>query len=401
MKDEVKRWHSSTLSAHNMDMYDKLIFEHDVRSETMKEVVLAPLESTTTNTGDEKTHIGYFATKNKIKYFIGPKNYVKLPIKVKEYEEWKYREDVVFVPVKPIGFRIKPEHKFKFKEMIDAFAPFDHTEPDTHTLMKITAFMGDIGRTYTCMVTEPNGGKSSIYKLLHAVTNRCPVYQPRSIPGCMNKITGNGNIVWDDIINVPADARKAMEDMSMQIADGSTMYINGAIKSHQTKSKYHTPLQSLTFLYNNTSNYQNPDKKYFDVIFENNGAMDDRYLKMYFKGRMIQRFHRDFDIIGTAKDNQQYYINIAKELVWLQELKQSSGYVRRYTHNSILTLKSRKRLTYDEICWGIDMYCSDQGEYDKFVSLLDQSILDYKEMITSAGLVSTRHMNIEEEVIEE
>lgn len=398
MNDDVKRWHSAALSAFNSYLYDKLIYEHHISSESLKEVILLPLNST--DKEDGTIHRGFFAVKDKIKYLIGPKNYTQLPLKVVAYDKWKYRDDVVFVPTQAKGFNIIPKHSMEFRELVDGFAPFQHTHPDTFIVMKVAAIMADIGRTYMCMVTEPNGGKSSIFKLLHSINNRTPVYQPRSIPGCMNRITGNGNVVWDDIINVPADPRKAMEDMSMQIADGSSVYHNGAMKSHQTKSKYDTPLQSLTFLYNNVQNYQNPEKKYFDNLFENNGAMDDRYLKLFFDGKMTQSFHRDFDITGTAEANQQYYIDMAKELLYLQQEKQSGGYKKSWEHKSVLGLKSRKKLTYDEICWGLDMYSQSQEEYDKFVGILDSAIISYREMLNNAGLTDEYKNQIEEEIVE-
>lgn len=398
MNDNVKSWHSSVLASFNAELYDKLIYERHVSSESMKEVILQPLNSVSKDDGT--IHKGFFAVKDKIKYLIGPKNFTQLPIKVKAYNEWKCREDVVYVPTDATGFRVIPKHSINFRELVDSFAPFEHSMSDDYIVMKISCLMADIGRTYMCMVTEPNGGKSSLFKLLHAINNRTPVYQPRSIPGCLNKITGDGNIVWDDIINVPSDPRKAMEDMSMQIADGSSVYHNGAMKSHQTKTKYLTPLQSLTFLYNDVKNYAKPEKKYFDVIFENNGAMDDRYLKMFFKGRLLQKFHRDFDITGTANKNQAYYIAMAKELLYLKEHKQSGGYTKRWNHNSLLSLKSRKRLSYDEICWGVDMYCESQEEYDKFIQILDSSIIDYKSMLADAGLIVGKTA-VDEDVKEE
>jgi len=401
MDEAVKKWHSSVLSCHTAWLYDKLIYEHNISSESLKEVVLQPPQSTSKDYGT--IHQGYFAVKDKIKYLVHPNSYKNLPIKVNSFDRWKYREDVVLVPASVTPFNIVPKHSIEFKELVDSFAPFEHTHPDVYTVMKIAAIMSDVGRTYYCMVTEPNGGKSTLFKLLHAINNRAPVYQPRSIPGCLNKITGNGNIIWDDIINVPADPRKAMEDMSMQIADGSSVYHNGAMKSHQTKSKYNTPLQSLTFLYNDIKNYQNPEKKYFDVIFENNGAMDDRYLKMLFPGRLTQQFHRDFDITGTADSNRQYYITMAKELLHLQEMKQSGGHTNSYQQGSSVNLpdlKSRKLLTYKEICWGISLYSSSQEEYDKLLLLLNNSITDYKEMLMNAGLCESYKKAIEEEVVE-
>ena len=68
MKDEVKRWHSSVLATHTAWLYDKLIYEHHISSDTLKEVVLLPLNSV--DKEDGTIHTGYFANKDKQMYLI-------------------------------------------------------------------------------------------------------------------------------------------------------------------------------------------------------------------------------------------------------------------------------------------------------------------------------------------
>jgi hypothetical protein len=216
------------------------------------------------------------------------------------------------------------------------------------------------------------------------------------VPGILNKITTEGNLVFDDIQNVPSDPKKAMEQMNMQIAGGSPLYLNGAMKSHNTKNKYDVSRQSITYLYNDVNNYKEPEKKYFDFMFENNGAIDTRYLKLLLKGKMVQKFKKDFDIKQMAEKNRSYYIKFAKELLYLKSVKTQNKYVRRWKHNSTLTVKGNRRINiYEEITWGIDMYSKTQEIYDRLVNVLDTAIKDYKEMIYT--MCDTHQPTIEEE----
>ena len=392
------RWHLDTLSAFNNELYDKLIYERNITTESMKEILLLPWD---TQDKDEGTlHRGFLATKNRVKYLIKPKVFTELPIQVNAVEKWKFREDVVLVPVDPIGFRIKPEHQIEFKEMVDEFIPFEHTNPDHFTLAKIISIMADAGRVYVCIASTPEFCKSSMYQTLNAINNRTPVFEPRSIPGILNKTTGTGNLVFDDIQNIPSEPKKAMEQMNMQIAGGSAVYLNGAMKSHNTKNKYDVSGQSITYLFNDIENYKDSDKKYFDVMFENNGAIDTRFLKIKLSGKLTQKFSRDFDIKGTAEVNKAYYIKFAKELEYLKEYKQSGKYQKKFVSHSVLELKGRKKIVYDEICWGIDQYCSTQEEYDKLTTLLDNAIIGYSDMVYHSGIKNGKE-NIEEERVEE
>jgi len=170
-----------------------------------------------------------------------------------------------------------------------------------------------------------------------------------------------------------------MEEMNLQLGGGKSNYINGAMKSKNTKTRYDCTLQSITYLYNNIESYKNPAKEYFDNIFSNNNAIDNRFLKFLFGGELLEKFDRDFDILGTAEKQKMFYINFAKELVFLQELKQTNGYVRKYVHET--KLKGRRKNVLNEILWLLDMYCADQQEFSMYCEVLEGGIEGYKAMM--------------------
>ena len=373
MDDKIKRYHMDVLSMYKNSMYNTLLQPHHVTSPNLKEFEF--------NEGSV-TAKGYFAMKDKTKYFLQPKMYQDLPIRIIDTQELKYREDVIERPIKYSTFKVIPKQTMSVKDLVDGFAPFTHTQPDMWTLTKIIAMQSYIGKSFICIATEPNFGKSSIFSILHSLTDKVPVFKPRSVPGVLNKINTTGNMVFDEAHESSKDVKDIMEEFSLSIAGGSVQYINGAMKSAHTKNIYDCRLQSITFLYNTVECYKQADKKYFEVLWSNNRAMDNRFLKLKLDGIMTQKFHRDFDITGTADTNKKYYMNIHKMLLYLQEFKQTGAYERQYTTNSTLNVKGRRLLVYDEITWLVDMYCDTQAEYDKFINLLDSCIIQYKEMVS-------------------
>ena len=143
--------------------------------------------------------------------------------------------------------------------------------------------------------------------------------------------------------------------------------------------------------------YKNPEKEYFEFVFSNNKAIDNRFLKLKFGGEFVQKFTRDFNIPEIANKYRMDYIYLAKELLYLQQVKQSNEYKREFVNDNVLGLKGRKRNVYDEITWVIDRYSKDQKEYDDYIDLLNTCITGYREMIS--GLVQEK-LVIEEEVVE-
>ena len=372
MKEDVKPWHMSVLNQYRHTMYESLLHPHNVVSENLKEVVFENRDPCR----------GYFVKKDKVKYWIDDATYDSLPVRLGDHnEELIYKEDVVIHPMNPKKFKIVPTHSFKIREFVDMFVPFQHNNPEHWFLMKVVALMGFIGRTYICVSSESQFGKSSVFDVIHSLTDKSPVFRPRSVPGVLQQITGNGNMVFDEAHRCRKDVIDIMEEFSLKLADGSPNYINGAMRASSTRENYDCRLQSITYLYNNTDHYKNPEKNYFECMFGNNTAIDTRFLKLKLDGILTEKFDRGFDIPGIAENNKHFYISIAKELLYLQELRLKNGYKRRHQTNTILGMEGRRRQVYNELTWLLDMYSNTQAEYDDWIRILDECIIAYKEMV--------------------
>jgi hypothetical protein len=131
--------------------------------------------------------------------------------------------------------------------------------------------------------------------------------------------------------------------------------------------------------------------------------MDDRFLKVCFpKGRLLEKFDKDFDIVEEAEKNMMLYIQIAKEIEFLTLVRKQNKYVRRFENNTMLEIKGRRKQTYDEYTWMLDMISKDQAEYDEHVKKLDDGIMEYKRMVNEIvnDTVKIDEIKPEEEFIE-
>ena len=378
MDDNNKqKWYLDTLSVHSNNLFSTLLYETDLQSTNLKEVEFE------TRSLDGMTNIrGYFARKNRNKYWIDEELVDQLPIRIGDRnEELKTNDDIVIRPLNPIMFRITPDPKIPVREMVDQFFPFEHNNSPEYLTLKFVAFAGYITNTYCCLATSSSFGKTGVYKALDKVTDRCPVFKPRSVPGLLNQITGTGNMIMDEVQECDKSVKRIIEEFALVVGDGSPDYINGALKSANTKERYDTRLQSITFLYNLVDNYSNPLKEYFEFIFSNNKAIDDRFLKVKFDGHLTEKFNKDFDIKACAEKNKSTYIDYAKTLLYLQELKQKNGYKRRFEKVVPRGLTPRQKMTHDNITWLMDIYSFGSKEYEDVVGFFNDSIRKYKEMV--------------------
>jgi hypothetical protein len=408
MKDQTQKWHSSVLQTHNAHMFESNIYPHNVFTETPKTYQFED------ERGMDLPYLleGYLAKKEvngqMKKFFIDSKYFQELPIRVNNKDKVMLKESariksIVYIPTDITPFRIKPGKMFdNEKQFVDEFAPFEHSVPKIWTLNKMIAIMSFVGKTFMGVCSNPEFGKSSAYTMLDAITRKCPVFQPRSAPGVLVQITGDGNMVFDDIHATPSEVKRIMENFSFDVGSGKPVYINGAIKSSSTKSKYDVSRQSITYLFNRYEDYSNPEKTFWDNIWDNPSAMKSRFLCVKFEGKLLEQFDKGFNIVQVAKDNKMYYINVAKHLLYLKQLKLENGHTRKWVGINHLNLSGRHQSIYDEVTWLLDLYCKTQVEYDVYLDLFNRSITKYHSSKTSQGTeLETLPPVVEEMIVEE
>jgi hypothetical protein len=135
MQQTNQKWHMDSLAAYSAIMFDTLVHNFNITSEVLKQVTFEDKD------GMELEPLrGYIAMKEmegrKIRYFIDEDIYEELPIRVNSYEELLMKDSsrsktVVFRPVNPTPFRIRPEQMWQDNhQFIDELAPFEHSNPD-------------------------------------------------------------------------------------------------------------------------------------------------------------------------------------------------------------------------------------------------------------------------------
>lgn len=384
MDKDLRRYHSDVLAIHNNLLFNELLYEHHVTSNCLKEIEFEDHQFS------QIVDKGYFAVKDRTKYWIDEETYKHLPIRPNDCVEYKNKEDVVFKPMSPVPFKITAKKIWQDQtEFFKQFLPFEHSNPIQYDISKMVAIMGYVSKNFVCVASNPEFGKSSAYQYVHAITNLSPVFEPRSIPGVLNKITSTGNMVFDDVFSCEKKVRDIMESINYNVGGGSPTYINGALQTKNTKGTYDCTLQSITYLYNRYQDYKdqksgNVRRYWHSGMWDNVKAMDSRFLQLMFEGNLTQRFSKQFNMRKCAEQNKMFYINNAKHLLWLQQYKQSDSYKIKYDWSTTLRLNNRKRQTYEDILWFMDLVSKDQSQFKAYQQELDKCIRAYANMTNKA-----------------
>lgn len=379
MKKELRRYHKDVIELHNTGLFEELIYEHHLSSSNLKQIEF-----------DVSVEKGFFALKDMTKYWIEEEVVPFLPIRAKEYEEYKYKEDIVYKPTNVTPFKILPQQMYVNQwEFMKDFLPFENTNPIAYEVSKMVAIVGYVCKTFTCVSSNPEFGKSSSYDYIHAVTNMSPVFEPTTKPGILQQITTYGNMVFDDVFSAEKKVRDVMESINYQLGGGKTIYINGSLVTRNTKAKYNCLNQSLTYLFNRYEDYKNEctgnvRRYWHHNMWDNIKAMNSRFLKLKFEGDLVEDFTKNFNLKSTAENNKMFYIDIAKHLMWLQQVKEQNLYKCRYVAKDIPRMNNRRKETYLSIIWFMDMVSETEEQFNMYKRCLDKAIDDYKIMENEA-----------------
>lgn len=368
-----KRYHYNTLKMFNVELFETLLHEHNVISDNLKE-----LENTDTGV----RYQGYYAKKDKNLYFLNKETLKELPVRINETIEEKDGKNIVFVITKFRSFKIKGEKTIPFKILIDELACFEHTKPIDWTLYKIICLASYCGRTFTRISTNPAFGKNSMKNIMNLLTDQVKVVKPRSVPGVLKELTPTGELVLDESSGLKKEIRDLIQEIVLQLGDGSPTYTNGALKSqsHHTKDKYDVHGLSITAMYNRLSDYKG-EGEFFDYQFANNSAIKDRLFPLLFEGTLNERFELDFNPKEEAEIHKTSIIQLLKNIQyykenWRNELKDYNTII----HNC----KGRHKQSVEVFFDFINLYSDSEEEYRFLCNELLKRYEAYNLMISKA-----------------
>jgi hypothetical protein len=326
---------------------------------------------------------GWELQKNNIRYLLS--EYIKdkkvdikeiLPIMPKNLLEVGTKGIVYSHIKKPVRARIKPIQKLSFRELVDILSSFNHTNSDHFKLLWFKSLASYFFRYYDRTSTPAGFGKDSCVEVLSNLMGKCGTIESPTIAKLEERSTVLKWLAISEVVDISASDWRIIQQYLLAA---------GAHKPSITKhSRAHGKVGevidisdlSISLFYNDIESYDNYDK-YFDYVSK--AAVKDRFPAFRLHGTLQENFNDivSMDIQRYVEENMERFKDIIHSLSFYKDNIQSHGYII----NSTEKYPNRWKTSLGRLYKVIDYYCETQEEMDYWVSLIDKSIEDYKDMI--------------------
>lgn len=381
--------HYKSLAAFRSIFYkDLLTQEHLQEGQVLINKVVLP------DGGEDETFNfwGYKLIKDGVKYLLsakasGNKELVlkdTLPIMVQRSEKVAYRNEVFHVIRKYSSARFKAEKSLTFKELVDRLSSFKHTNPDHQKLLYFTVLAQLYHRANFRVCSPPSFGKDSAVDTLgYLVGGAATIVQPTRAKLeyraslynllALNEASDIGNTEWENIQSFLLDAGAFKSSIEKQTR------AFGVVGESIDISEF-----SLLIMYNDIIHVSEKNReKYIDVRAHK--ALLDRFPPLRLHGKLTE----DFSAIATkdvdkeVEKNLDFYKEIIRNYMYYKQQPPKPRYNRDKLINKygVREVPERWKMSLGALLNVIDLYCSSQEEFDRWVGIINASIQDYYDMM--------------------
>ncbi|WP_298753802.1 hypothetical protein [uncultured Arcobacter sp.] len=377
------RWRYECVDTFFDRYYDRLLTENMITGDEMyiKEYVDSNGEK------QEITMFFYPLKKGKVIYLIPSKFINKLPLMVEKYEQVSFRnkgyrlpkinEDTGKVALRPM--RIKPEKQMSFRDLVDSFAEARHENPIHNTLWKLIVLTSIMDRINVRVATPPEFGKDSKVNLINSLVGNVGMISNPTIAK-LEYLLFNKLIFLNEVSGIGSTSKDDVEQFLLATADFNNKYVKRSRASKGSKEDYNISKLSVVIAYNDIEQYKNQDK-YFDVLWTNAGAVNNRILPFLFNGKLKTDYNAVVDINEIVSENWDFYLRFLRTLLHYQENPNDD--TKNYKLQSELDMSGNGRWekNINTIKKWVSKYARDEGEYNDLINKLYDAHLEYLKMV--------------------
>ncbi len=335
----------------------------------------------------------WYATMNSKKYLIDRDIISKLPIKIIETSEVHHAKKVYHVIKQYQTVIFKQEMNYTFREMIDMFCEFKHTNPLHFLLYKLTVFASELDRVNFRVATNAGFGKDSIWEALHILRRDVAVINPRTMPSLeyrlMNKV-----LVLNEMSNMDSSQRDLIQEFLLLCGDMRTTYEKSSRAGNKTKDYYNIKNLSLVCMFNDYEYYENigKEKKFFDNTFTK--AVMDRFVPFKFNGVLeSSQFKLKEPEQDTVERNTLTYIKLLRTIEYFKH--NWRNHIKPYTYVLESNKYSpREQGNLDKILSFINLYSKDEEEFKVLTTELLKCNSDYRTMMLEGNKRNKKHVKL-------
>ena len=371
-----KKWHYNSTDMFFKKYYERLITENMLSSGEMF------IENYKDSDGYETPCSKFFFPfkKDSFTYLI-PSEYVekrKLPLLVEKYERVSYSGKGYRLPTKLKPMKIRPEKTMSFRELIDTFANISHTNDKHDLLWRMVSIIAFVDRINVRAATNPEFGKDSKLNLINSLTGEVGKVSNPTIAK-LEYLLFNKVIFINEVSGINSASKTDVEQFLLACGDFNNEYNKRSRASAGSSEKYDISEMSLVIAYNDLKQYTN-DKKFFDFMWTNTGAINNRILPLLFDGKIDEDYTTPFNAEETVKDNYDDYVKFLRALLYYKNNKQTKIQWKDSVQN--FGDNGRWERNFTTLKKWISLYAESQEEFN---SLIDDLYVAHKKYLKMVG----------------
>ena len=300
MKEVI--WHTSYLDNFNVKLYGKVLSIENVMSDEI-----------TVKFNDEP-HYGFILTKDNSKRKIPEKFFLpveiidKLPIIVTDKVKFSYKSNAYWYIKGAQSVKIPSEQKMAFRELVDRFADYSHSNPEHWTLYKIICFAGYFERLNIRIASEASFGKDGIVDILLLLNGGVSNLYKATL-GKLKYSLRNDFIVINELGALTPTETGDMQTYLLQAGAYKPKYENNSRSFVGTKETMDLTQKSHLILHNNPNYYTDKGQKFFEQMFSM--AVHDRVPCLLLEGYVTE----DFSVTSTKDDVKDEDVGVIKDVI--------------------------------------------------------------------------------------
>ena len=330
--------------------------------------------------GDDD-YYGFKLKKGLYTYFLPSESIDDLPLKVASGSKFDYRGEVMEFIKRYQSVNMTPQQELSFRELVDSYNNFEHTNPDDWTIAKICAIGAFITRMNLRLITGQGFGKDSLVNGLVELSEEGSNIYKATLAKLEYELR-NPYIVINEVSTSKKEDKELFEQFFLEAGAFSNSYLarsravsGGAGK----KEKYDISKTSILVLQNTPDYYLETDKDLFETVFTR--AVYHRFLPVYLDGHLSEEFNNNFSVEYVLDDSKASLVSWVRSLYYYRE----RGVLPVDSPFSFSDEELRFKLNFDRLYSLFLEY--DEGRGPVLAKRLYERFLAYKSHLKELGVV--------------
>lgn len=290
-------WHTDCLNTFNTKLYKDVLTLNNVSSGEVSK------------TYQDQAMFGYELeqlnneTKLKETYFISSASIHKLPIRVMKFEKFSHKGKVYKLITDAVSIKIPSEKKMEFRELIDSFASYKHSNDLHWKLAKIIIIASYCDRLNIRIVSEASFGKDALVDMLNLLMGDVSNLYNATLAKLKYSLR-NRFVVLNEMGGLKDTEIKDLQVFLMQAGAYKARYENNSRRVDGTREVMDIDKLSLLVYHNVPVYYKEKSQAFFEEMFTE--AIMDRFPPLLLNGWVREDFTQSINHDELIKEHDTF-----------------------------------------------------------------------------------------------